>query len=459
MLSNKPHHPLFVPALIREGHLDEIISISYSKGYALVASKDKSISLWDLSRRISLFTAQFTIPIRKACLMNGRYVIIGLETGEVQKWDSVKGKFVHKYSYPGSMYFTDISASDNYVGIIVGDKAYIYRDNEFYMQSDGAGIEYTTIFMFGNYAALGRKDGIVEVWDLVDKHRNGFLLAHEGEILHAILTPYHLITVGKDELVIVWDLISFGEIHRFTGLGPITTISATEKDLLIGSTHGVVKVWGLRNFDLRGTLLGHVESIAAGIISEQGVLTADIKGELRFWEPVMLREEKVIPVNRPPIHIVANREVLVVYDGVLINVYEFPSKQPTHSFSPPTAEIKQISIMEDVLVIVGKKLVYTYDLKEFNPVKLVKKIKPKDVIPVRYPTPLIVGSNIILVFSYEKEKEVLDELYVSFESPEKAKKIAERIELFINIVESGYPIVKYTDEATWLLAIEWIAKA
>ncbi len=458
MQEHNKEHPLFIPAVLREGHSDTITHISCYDYLALSCSTDNSVILWDLEKQKMLFIAQFTAPIAKAVLAKPTKFLVSIRNEYIQCWNTSTSGLEFQIALPENKLFSDFSAIEDFTCIISGDIAYVYENEVLSFEIRSEGVNYTTVHLRRGYVALGREDGMFEVWDLEQKARIGFVVAHAGKVTSVVLTEYHLVSAGQDDLVIVWDLVSFAEIHRFSGIGKPSILAGSSTHVLVGSEHGVAKIWTLQNFELKATLLGHTNALSASGITDKGILTGDETGGLRFWDAEIYRELRVVPPIRQPRQIVANRNILALYDGAVVEIYEYPASEPTFHITPPRGEVERLSINEDVLFLVDRRRVYTYDLVEFKPIKLLKRVRAKDISPPTYPTPLVIGASICLVFSYEKEKEFLSEAATFLEETSKIKEVTERIEFFLSITESGYPVVRYTEEITWLIELEWIAR-
>ena len=381
MQSDTVEHPLFIPAVLRDGHSKQIMNVSIHNNFAATSSKDNSVSVWNLDNQSTLFVGQFTEPVAGAFLCSPSSLVVGFKSGRIVCWDTVKFVPLYELAPPENVPFNKFFASSEYVVTMVEDKAYVYRGTEFMLLITGEGVKYTDITMHESFLGLAREDGMVEVWDLHDESRIGFIVAHAEGVKSFALTPFHLVTAGHDETIAVWDLVSFAEIHRFAGVGPITVLEAFPDRILVGSEHGVAKIWSLQDFELKATLLGHLTTLTAACISDKGIITGDETGEVRFWDPILFRELRMISPARPIQNIAANRDLIAIYDGISVEVYEFPAEKPSFVITPPTGNVDKLMFIEESLVLTDKKKLFSYDLAEFKPIKLLKKIKPKDIIP------------------------------------------------------------------------------
>lgn len=134
--------------------------------------------------------------------------------------------------------------------------------------------------------AVGRKDGLVDIWDLTRRHVVATLRGHHGQATSLSFdhTGTYLASTGYDDQYIAWNWRQGRIIDRNSGpssaatFGPHTTIVAVDNGLGIS-------LWDARDHSFHKNLQGHLGPVTSLQFSPNGesLLSSSHDGTARVW--------------------------------------------------------------------------------------------------------------------------------------------------------------------------------
>ena len=161
--------------------------------------------------------------------------------------------------------------------------------------------------MTSDKIAIGKRDGMIQLWDVATRKKLSTLRGHVDLPLQPLNKPVHrlfkknwvlavafspdgtrLASGSTDTTVRLWDTTGARDsmtLQKHTGPTNVLAFSPDGKMLASGSTDKTVQLWDTTTDEPLATLTGHINGIAALAFSPDGrtLVSGSTDGTIRFW--------------------------------------------------------------------------------------------------------------------------------------------------------------------------------
>ena len=162
--------------------------------------------------------------------------------------------------------------------------------------------------MMGDKIAIGKQDGMIQLWDVATRKKLSTLRGHidlplqpldkpvqrmfkKNRVLAVAFSPdgTRLASGSPDTTVRLWDTTGDRDsmiLQKHTGATNVLAFSPDGKMLASGSTDKTVQLWDTTHGEPIATLTGHINGIAALAFSPDGrtLVSGSTDGTIRFWD-------------------------------------------------------------------------------------------------------------------------------------------------------------------------------
>jgi WD40 repeat protein len=280
---------------------------------------DKTVRLWDVASRHAT-TLSCTDEVKSLAFSpNGHYLATGCNDGMLTVWDVASHSTIaqHKYYETNTgkidaVYSVTFSPDGRWLvaGCSAGElkllEAPFVHAMDLPILSPGNSIFSTAFFPDSRTLALGRKDGKMEIWDVVAKRRTGTFEGHKDIVDGLTFSPdgKYLATGSWDNAVCLWDVAKRKAVHTFIGHTDRVTcvVFSPDGNTLASCANNEIKIWDPRHWEQNPCLLDAATNAAQQKVHRSLIFLSD--GTLR---------QLVLDINT---HVLA-----------MVNFTEHPEKQ------------------------------------------------------------------------------------------------------------------------------------
>ncbi|MCX6162305.1 MAG: hypothetical protein NTV87_13355, partial [Ignavibacteriae bacterium] len=286
---------------ILAGHTDSVTSVCISSDarYALSASRDKTIRLWDINtvKEIRKFEGH-TDAINNVCISpDGRYALTGSNDKTIRMLDIQSGKEIRKFightSYVNSVNFSPdgkyaLSGSDDKT-IRMWD---IESGKEIRRFETGTKFNNSVcISPDGRYALSGSYNKTISLWDIESGKEIRNFNGHTNVVNSVCFSPdgRYVLSGSSDRTIRIWNIESEKEISKFKGhTDGVTSVCffPDGKFALSGSCDKTIRLWDIESQREIGKFELHTEGVTSVYLSLDGryAISGSFDKTLRLWE-------------------------------------------------------------------------------------------------------------------------------------------------------------------------------
>jgi WD40 repeat protein len=281
------------------GHSAGIAALGFSPdGRLLATSGGGEVRLWDVSRRVRVATLTGHSG-GLAFSPDRRTLADGGQNGTVRLWDvSRRTKVASLISRTGPISALAFSPDGHTLADNGGGEVRLWDVSRRVLLSTLPSPLVDAVAFSPNGRILaatrlpgmrGDRDVAVRLWDVPRRVRLGTLTGHTGSVTAMAFSPdgHALVTAGNDRTVRLWDVARRTQLATLAALADLTkwvltvAFSADGRNLATGDTDGNVLLWDLP----RSSLTGHTGFVGSVAFSPDGTIlaTGGEDGTVRLW--------------------------------------------------------------------------------------------------------------------------------------------------------------------------------
>ena len=226
---------------------------------------------------------------------DGRSLITGSADSTVRIWDTTPGrapKTTQRLSASSSVLESRLSSDGQYVLTVFTNGTFCVWDTRRFVESRRQSLPWTNTMAWalapgGKVAAFANHTGHATVWDVeaghevystrvADRRVSELKFSHDGKQL----------AIGV-RTVLVWDVASGRELHRWTHDTPVNSLQFSRDDqrLVAGFYDGLVKMWELAKSPRERIFRGHEDQVNGLALSPNGrILVSAGTDRVRMWD-------------------------------------------------------------------------------------------------------------------------------------------------------------------------------
>ena len=201
----------------------------------------------------------------------------------------------------------------------------------------------------GNLLAIGKTNGLVQIWD---ERNNGLQMqqeAHEDAVHDVVfLENEKLVTVGGDGFMKVWDSHTSSLLQKIrVDSDAILSVAAVRGLVATAGQDGIIRLWSEDDFALIDELRGHDDWIwSIDAVGDNRLASVSRDGDIRWWSSELSSASTVRTSGKLPAS-----DIAFVWDDKLAVVSEFDSEVQLLNFTTGESHVMQ-SASNDELTIV-----------------------------------------------------------------------------------------------------------
>lgn len=283
------------------GHSDEVNAVTFSPDgqYAITASSDLSLIIWDLSTntQLSRLTGHVAPIISVSFSPNGTKLLTSSTKGELFIWDVELGIVIRNIEEARGQVQDAIWLPDGQrVASVTSNRRVAIWDaitgkNLLLLEGHTDNVTSLAVSPDGQFLYSASEDQTIIEWDLMNGMALRRFRGHQASVTDVKLTSdgAWMVTSSLDQTVIIWGLELGAILGRLQGhTGGVLTVAIANDDRLIltGSADRTVKLWNFETGQLLNTLYGHedrIRDVAFSIDNRQAISTSSDQS-LIIWD-------------------------------------------------------------------------------------------------------------------------------------------------------------------------------
>ncbi len=267
-------------ALLRtfEGHTDSVLDVAITPDgmYAVSASEDSTLRLWDLQSGecLRIFEGHRWYVNGLSISPDGKFVISASFDQKMRLWDLQRGECVRLFQ----------KDTDFVIGTAFNP------DGSYALPPD---IHFFAVAITpdGRQAVSASTDGVLRLWDLQSGECLRTFEGHESAVIDVAVSPdgRHIISTSEDKTLRLWDLQSGKSLRIFDGHESAVhgiAISPDGRHIISASDDKTLRLWDLQSGECLRTFDGHTAGVSGVAISPDGryIISASGDKTVRLWD-------------------------------------------------------------------------------------------------------------------------------------------------------------------------------
>ncbi|MEP7285311.1 MAG: TIR domain-containing protein [Chloroflexota bacterium] len=282
-----------------EGHKKAILAATLTPDGKYALSADSTLHLWDTATGSELWRVEGRILSMEvfALATDGRILLTGERNGLLRQWDIATGaELGHWEGHKNSV--TSIVIADDGRLALTGSRDRTLRlwDIESgaelrRFESQQSWVNAVALTPDGRFALSGAEDGSLILWDTTTGAEIRRFEGHHDAVLAVALTAdgRFAVSAGRDITLRLWDTATGQEIRRFkahTGGIESLAVTANGRFVVTGARDKSLRLWDLQTGTKMPPVEGHNGPVHALAVTADGRfgLSAGRDTRLRLWD-------------------------------------------------------------------------------------------------------------------------------------------------------------------------------
>ncbi|XXY21628.1 AAA family ATPase [Sorangium sp. So ce216] len=313
-------------ALLRtlEGHTSLVYGVAVTSDgrFAVSASDDKTLKVWDLATGQPLRTLQghTAAVVGVAVTQDGRFAVSASDDKTLKVWDLATGQLLRT------------------------------------LQGHTAAVVGVAVTQDGRFAVSASDDKTLKVWDLATGQLLRTLQGHTGAVKGVAVTQdgRFAVSASDDKTLKVWDLATGQLLRTLQGhTGAVESVAVTQdgRFAVSASEYDTPKVWDLATGQLLRTLEGHTVPVYGVVVTQDGRFALSASFDLKVWDLATGQLLRTLEGHTVPVYGVAVTQdgrfaVSASYDTTL-KVWDLATGQLRRPLQGHAGAVKGVAVTQD----------------------------------------------------------------------------------------------------------------
>ena len=320
-----PGGPL-IRTLEEHDHEVNAVAVTSDGKWAISASCDESLKLWDLEKgeEITTLKGHNDFVMAVAIIPNEKRAVSASWDSTLKIWDLEKGKEITTLKgHEGHVCTVAITpdgkyaVSASYIDIQLCEGTLKIWDLEkgtekITLRGHKDLVHEIAITPDGKYVISASRDTTIKVWDLERGEEKATFKGHDGWVVAVAVTSdgKYVVSASDDNTLKIWDLEKREEVATLKGhKGCVHKVAVTSngKYAVSASYDGTLKVWDLNKRKEKTTLKGHQGNVNSIAITPDGkyAVSASYDRTLKVWDLERGKEKTTLKGHYGDVNVVA----------------------------------------------------------------------------------------------------------------------------------------------------------
>jgi WD40 repeat protein len=269
-----------------EGHTDAVASVSLSGDYAISASYDNTLKVWNWTEGELERTLEGHTDAVASVALSGDYAISASYDNTLKVWNWQTGEMLR--TLEGHTHWVNsVAVSGDYAISASLDhtlKVWNWQTGEMLRTLEGHTDAVASVSLSGDYAISASLDHTLKVWNWTAGELERTLSDHTDAVLSVALLGEYAISASYDNTLKVWNWQT-GEMLRTLEehMDAVWSVSLSGEYAISASDDGTLKVWNWTAGELERTLEEHTASVTSVVLSGDYAISASSDRTLKVW--------------------------------------------------------------------------------------------------------------------------------------------------------------------------------
>ncbi len=283
------------------GHSGSVraVSVTPDGNYAVSASRDKTLKVWDIKTGKETLTlmGHFGSVNDVSVTSDGKYAISTSDDETIKVWDIKTGTVIRTLtSYSNWIKAISVTSDGSFaISALWSNKIKVWNlrtgKEVRTLTGHSSFVNTVSITHDGKYIISGSDDRTIKVWDIKTGRDFRTLTGHSASVNAVSVTPDEdcIISASADTTLKVWNLKTGKEVRTLTGhSGSVNAVSVTPDGnyAISASRDNTIKVWDLKTKKKINALKGHTGSVNTVSVTSNGkyAVSGSSDSTLKIWD-------------------------------------------------------------------------------------------------------------------------------------------------------------------------------
>ncbi|MEM9953163.1 MAG: hypothetical protein AAF846_16280 [Chloroflexota bacterium] len=286
-----PTHQTFQSAggaLIRtlSGHTSAIWGVTMHKSYAVSASSDNILKVWNWRTGELLRTLEGHKSSVWSVAVSGSYAVSASYDETLKVWNWQTGELLrtlegHKSSVRSVVIVGSYAVSTSDDKTL---KVWNWQTGELLRTLEGHKSSVWSVAVSGSYAVSASDDKTLKVWNWQTGELLRTLEGHKSSVWSVAVSGSYAVSASSDDMLIVWNWETGELLRTLEGhTSAVRSVAVSGSYVVSASSDITLKVWNWRTDELLRTLRGHTSAVRSVVVSGSYAMSASSDHTLKVW--------------------------------------------------------------------------------------------------------------------------------------------------------------------------------